>query len=62
MEKDKDYNAVFEALAQEFYERTGMLAPGKDMPFGYDERLERLTAWNEFLLMKREIEKTNAVR
>ncbi len=41
-------NEKFEAIAAVFYERTGMLAPGKDDASGMHTHEQRRTAWIAF--------------
>ncbi len=61
-----DANEQFEYMAELFYKKTGLMAPGKDSPaaFGVTDREERQEAWkvwvNEFYRELFELHKSNA--
>ena len=48
----------YEALAAEFYDETGMMAPGKDDPLGTHEYETRVAAWRKWVYAR--VEKMNA--
>lgn len=48
MFKWTDWNTRFEALAHLFYQKTGILAPGKS-ECQFTDQVERLKLWTEFL-------------
>lgn len=45
-------NEIFEEAAEEFYKKTGLLAPGKDDPFSSVSREKRWEEWERFLKEK----------
>ena len=59
-------NEQFEYMAELFYKKTGLMAPGKDSPVacGVTDREERQEAWkvwvNEFYREMFELHKSNA--
>ena len=59
-------NEQFEYMAELFYKKTGLMAPGKDSPaaLGVTDREERQDAWkvwvNEFYRELFELHKSNA--
>jgi hypothetical protein len=46
-----DSNEEYEQLAEEFYRKTGLMAPGKDVPaaMGLQDKAETWQKWNLFL-------------
>lgn len=50
---ERDYNAEFEALAEEYRKATGFLAPGKDDPIRNTSDPENVARWDAWLKARR---------